>query len=229
MRGPFPTLVAPLVLGLTVSTSGCAQRPTPSDAPGDTDTPAPDPDPDPDGDAIGVVGSAASLPPTYARTPSDPDAAPECAFDADCKAGDLCDHGQCMAWWRMKGEVPEVSPETLYWQVQRGEVQVLDVRTAAEFGLGRIPGAIHVPIQKLERRLEPGGEGLPLDPERPVVAICLTAHRSIAAVRLLSRHGYDVVQLQGGMTRWARERLPVVRGRVRSDEALAAPDDAVTP
>lgn len=169
------------------------------------------------------VGSAASLPPSYARgsaasgpNDEDPDqradnmsSAPECHFDADCDDGRMCDHGSCMKWWRMKGEVPEVAPEDLYWQVQRGEVQVVDVRTLAEFRLGRIAGAMHVPIQTLPDRVD----DLPLDKDKPVVAICLTAHRSIAAVRLLSRHGYDVVQLQGGMTAWARSKLPVIRGR----------------
>lgn len=109
----------------------------------------------------------------------------------------------------MKGDVPEVDPETLYWMVQRGEIQVVDVRTLAEYRLGRIDGAVHVPIQTLPDRIAELG----LDPEKPVVAICLTAHRSIAAVRVLSRHGYDVVQLEGGMTAWARSKLPVIRGR----------------
>lgn len=155
-----------------------------------------------------TIGEAASLPPTYARD-SSLARDPECHFDADCDDEQMCDHGVCMQWWRMKGEVPEVAPEDLYWQVQRGEVQVVDVRTAAEFRLGRIEGAMHVPIQTLPARLD----DLPLDKDKPVVAICLTAHRSIAAVRLLSRHGYDVVQLQGGMTAWARSKLPVIRGR----------------
>jgi len=155
-----------------------------------------------------ALDTTARLPPTYARsTPAD--AAAECFFDVDCDRERVCDHGQCVRWWRMKGDVPEVDPTTLYWMVQRGEVQVVDVRTLAEYRLGRIDGAVHVPIQTLPDRIAELG----LDPEKPVVAICLTAHRSIAAVRVLSRHGYDVVQLEGGMTAWARSKLPVIRGR----------------
>jgi rhodanese-related sulfurtransferase len=43
-----------------------------------------------------------------------------------------------------------------------------------------------------------------------VVAICLSAHRSPPAVRLLSRAGYDARQLEGGMLAWRAAGLPVV-------------------
>ena len=44
---------------------------------------------------------------------------------------------------------------------------------------------------------------------RPVVAVCLRAHRSVPAVRLLTAHGWsDARQLAGGMTAWRRENLP---------------------
>ena len=67
---------------------------------------------------------------------------------------------------------------------------------------------INVPIQELRRRLP----ALQLDPERPVVAICLSAHRSIPAVRLLQAHGFErAVQLQGGMLAWWREEFPAER------------------
>jgi rhodanese-related sulfurtransferase len=55
-------------------------------------------------------------------------------------------------------------------------------------------------------------ESLKLDPARPVVAICLTAHRSVPAVRLLRERGFDAVQLSGGMIAWRAARLPEARG-----------------
>jgi rhodanese-related sulfurtransferase len=76
--------------------------------------------------------------------------------------------------------------------------QLLDVRTNAEWELGHIDGAINVPLGQLEEQQD----YLPIDHGDPVVAICLTAHRSIPTVRLLRRHGYEVVQLQGGMRAW---------------------------
>ena len=52
-------------------------------------------------------------------------------------------------------------------------------------------------------------ETLNFDKEKPVVAICLSAHRSIPAVRLLRRSGFqNVTQLAGGMIAWRRHSLP---------------------
>lgn len=114
-----------------------------------------------------------------------------------------------LPWWIPFGAVPEVSGAALAEQL-RGERRpvVLDVRTSLEFAAGHIDGAINVPITTLAQALP----GLALGPDRPVVAICLSAHRSIPAVRLLRRHGLDARQLAGGMLAWRAAGLPERRG-----------------
>jgi len=103
--------------------------------------------------------------------------------------------------------VPEIPARELARRLATDPPQVLDVRTEMEWRRSRIDAARSVPITELRRRLP----ALPLDPKRPVVAICLSAHRSIPAVRLLRARGYgDVVQLAGGMLAWWREGLPTV-------------------
>jgi len=101
-------------------------------------------------------------------------------------------------WWPF-GRVPEMQAGDLAAAVADGSVQVLDVRTRAEFRRSRIPGAQHLPITRFSAA---NLERLDLDRERPVVAICLTAHRSIPAVRKLAELGYDARQLKGGMRAW---------------------------
>ena len=101
-------------------------------------------------------------------------------------------------WWPF-GRVPEIPAKDLAAAVADGSVQVLDVRTRAEFRGSRIPGARHLPITRFSTA---NLEALGLDRERPVVAICLTAHRSIPAVRKLTELGYDARQLKGGMRAW---------------------------
>jgi rhodanese-related sulfurtransferase len=103
-------------------------------------------------------------------------------------------------WWLPFGRVPEVSAAELNESLAQGpQPQIVDVRTGTEWRKSRIPGAVNVPIQELRRRLE----SLALDADRPIVAICLSAHRSIPAVRLLRARGYPhTVQLQGGMLAW---------------------------
>ena len=106
--------------------------------------------------------------------------------------------------------MPESSPRQLDITRKGGSAlpQLIDVRTSDEWQSGHIAGAIHVPITELDARIA----GLQLDPTRPIVAICRAAHRSIPAVRLLRRHGFDnACQLQGGMLAWQQSGLPVER------------------
>ena len=111
-------------------------------------------------------------------------------------------------WWLPFGRVPEVRPAELAGEMAGAASPVLlDVRTAGEFAAGHIAGAINVPVTSLSGRLPSLGDlgG------RPVVAICLSAHRSPPAVRLLRRTGIDARQLAGGMIAWRMAGLPVVR------------------
>ena len=106
------------------------------------------------------------------------------------------------------GGVPEIAVDQLDSMRKSGAAkpQLLDVRTPVEWRWGAVAGAIHVPITELGSRIA----GLKLDPARPIVAICRAAHRSVPAVRLLRRHGFDnACQLQGGMLAWRRAGLPV--------------------
>ncbi len=112
-------------------------------------------------------------------------------------------------WWLPFGRVPELTARDLHEQIQAGPAQLIDVRTLKEYRRSRIPGAVSFPITELRRRLPELG----LDPGRPVTAICLSAHRSVPAVRLLQGQGFSQArQLAGGMLSWWRARLPTERG-----------------
>jgi len=77
---------------------------------------------------------------------------------------------------------------------------VLDVRTPGEWESHRIEGALHVPLNVLERRID----RVPRD--RPVVVACRGGYRSSIAKSLLARAGHSAVRdLVGGMDAWQRE------------------------
>jgi rhodanese-related sulfurtransferase len=113
-------------------------------------------------------------------------------------------------WWVPFGKVPELPPAALHTALVSAEPPLLlDVRTKSEWQHERIEGAVNVPVTELKGRLPT----LEFGRERPVVAICRSAHRSIGAVRLLELHGFTAArQLQGGMLAWQQAGLPVVVG-----------------
>lgn len=143
-----------------------------------------------------------------------------CAVDSEC-AGDLvCEAGVCIPWHRMRGEVPEIEAHELRAWIEAGRVQVIDVRTGPEYVLfGHVEGALHVPIGRLDDRVD----ALGLDPNVPIVTICQTAHRSIAATRLLNRRGYEAYQLKGGMSRASRAALQRRHRSARRERAARGP------
>jgi rhodanese-related sulfurtransferase len=81
---------------------------------------------------------------------------------------------------------------------------VLDVRNAGELLTGAIPGALHIPLAQLPRRLDE----VPRD--RPVVVHCAGGYRSSVAASVLRRAGWtDVSDVLGGFNAWAANRQPV--------------------
>jgi rhodanese-related sulfurtransferase len=91
----------------------------------------------------------------------------------------------------------------------RGGAVLLDVREPAEWQVGHVPGAVHVPLGQLEGRFG----ALPRD--QRIVVICRSGNRSGTATAVLVRSGFDAVNLRGGMQAWASAGLPVETGDAR--------------
>lgn len=83
-------------------------------------------------------------------------------------------------------------------------VQLVDVRWDNEWDAGRIEGAVHIPADELEDRLDE------LDEAASVVTVCKSGNRSADAAELLVHEGFRAENLDGGMEAWAAAGLPVV-------------------
>jgi len=94
-----------------------------------------------------------------------------------------------------------VSPQAL-----RNEMsaygRLIDVRSAAEFAGGHIPGAINVPMTQVEARTPDIGEG-------PILMICEAGTRAAIAAGWLEG-GRTVAVLEGGTAAWRKAALPLV-------------------
>lgn len=89
---------------------------------------------------------------------------------------------------------------------RRDEVTFLDVREWYEWEAGTVSGAIHIPIRTLTERLEE----VPAD--REVVVVCQVGQRSALAADYLNGRGRTAHNLEGGVTAWVAQGLPLVSG-----------------
>jgi hydroxyacylglutathione hydrolase len=105
------------------------------------------------------------------------------------------------------GEVRPLSAAQVHEAIGKGAV-VLDVRTAAEYGEGHVPGAINVWIES-PQFANRAGWFLPGD--HPVVLVAGGPSDLSRAVHGLARIGADEIagHLQWGMTDWRSQGLPV--------------------
>lgn len=95
------------------------------------------------------------------------------------------------------------------------EILLIDIREAAEFQRGYIPGAVLSPrgllefeIHGLVERTATNADVAPQD--REIVLYCGTGGRSALAAETLTKMGYKNVQsMDGGIVAWAASRLPI--------------------
>ncbi len=104
-------------------------------------------------------------------------------------------------WWLPFGKVPEISPQEFKRMLENGRPpQVVDARTSLEYHQGTIGKARHASVTEMPASIE----RLKLDPQRPVVVLCLTGHRSLPGARWLRSQGYEAYSLRGGVSAWKR-------------------------
>ncbi len=93
---------------------------------------------------------------------------------------------------------PTLQPADLKRRLDRGEpVVVVDVRDPDEFGAWHIPGAVNVPVDRIE-----AGDPVPARPGTDVVTVCLHGARSARARDALASRGLRASSLEGGMVGW---------------------------
>jgi rhodanese-related sulfurtransferase len=113
------------------------------------------------------------------------------------------------AYLGARDELEPVTREELARRLQDGDdLVVLDVRPAAEYAAGHLPGAVSIPLAELRRRLAE----LPAD--REIVAYCRGPYCAFAheAVAVLREAGVSARRLEDGLPDWEAAGLAVARG-----------------
>ena len=94
-------------------------------------------------------------------------------------------------------------PSEAYDSLERGNLQLVDVREPRELAEASIPGAVHIPLGQLPDRI---GK---LDPGRKYAFVCRSGKRSAAATRIAVKAGLDAANVRGGVTAWTAAGLPL--------------------
>jgi rhodanese-related sulfurtransferase/biotin operon repressor len=104
-----------------------------------------------------------------------------------------------------KDDFEPVPAAELLDRARRGLVTVLDVRPPDEYAAGHVPGAVNIPVNQLEKRLNE------LPRRKEVIAYCRGPFclMSYEAVQLLRKKGMKARRLRDGMPQWRIAGLPV--------------------
>ena len=91
--------------------------------------------------------------------------------------------------------------------VNSGEAVLVDLREAKDFSAGHIVDAINIPYNKMaERSIE-----LDKYKDKTVIVLDKMGQHTGAAVKTLTEKEFTVMKMQGGMTEWLNQNLPVVK------------------
>lgn len=81
--------------------------------------------------------------------------------------------------------------------IKEKNAQLVDVRTPEEFAMSKLPGAINIPLQDIDRV----GESM-LESDIPVIVFCRSGQRSHMAMQILLSQGFDEVHNLGSFMAW---------------------------
>lgn len=102
-------------------------------------------------------------------------------------------------------EAPSIAASELAERRAKGAAPIaIDVRTAAEYATGHIPGALNIPHDEVASRIS--------DVEAPhgVVLYCMVGPRARLGEAALLSAGYGpVLHLEGGLAAWQAAGLPI--------------------
>jgi phage shock protein E len=102
-------------------------------------------------------------------------------------------------------EAPTVTPAELQARRESGTAPVvIDVRSAAEFATGHIPGAVNIPFDEVAERISE------VDAPNGVALYCMVGPRARKGEAALLASGYvSVLHIEGGLAAWKADGLPV--------------------
>jgi rhodanese-related sulfurtransferase len=106
---------------------------------------------------------------------------------------------------------PGLTPAQVMEMLDTGQAPlIVDVRKPVEFGVAHIPGAINIPVDEIEGRLNEFRR------DSGVLVYCINGSRTRQAEAiLLSANIPHVYHLEGTFSSWIRDKRPIEKGGVK--------------
>ena len=113
--------------------------------------------------------------------------------------------GGMKAWQASGFPLEEIGQMSVHELNERKEsLQIVDVRSPGEWKKGHVPGARHIFVPELRKRLSE------LDRKRPTVVYCGSGYRSSIASSILKSAGFNELwNVPGSWEAWKKAKFPV--------------------
>ncbi|HXI12841.1 MAG TPA: rhodanese-like domain-containing protein [Thermoanaerobaculia bacterium] len=108
------------------------------------------------------------------------------------------------------GTIKRINVVDAFKEVNAKRAVIVDVRSADQFRLGHIKGAINIPLSQLTRRVRE----LPFGRTVITYCACPAEETSGRAVLSLANHGMkNAAAMLGGYNSWKKQNLPIERSK----------------
>lgn len=99
-----------------------------------------------------------------------------------------------------------IAPKQAYERLKKDPtIFLLDVRSPEEYSQEFIKGSTLIPVQELESKLAT----LANQKGKTIIVYCHSGNRSVKASRILAEHGFQPLNMKGGIAEWKSSGLPI--------------------
>jgi rhodanese-related sulfurtransferase len=106
-----------------------------------------------------------------------------------------------------KRSASKASPAKVTQLINHANAKVIDIRSPTLFADGHILGSINIPFDTLAEKTKT----LDKTKIQPIVIVCANGVDSTRAAATLTKEGYNVRTLDGGINAWREAELPLVK------------------
>jgi rhodanese-related sulfurtransferase len=101
--------------------------------------------------------------------------------------------------------IAEITAAEFLARRSRGDsLTLLDVREDWEIAVASVEGTVHIPMAQVPARLSE------LDRNTDIVVLCRSGRRSLEIAKLLVLHGFQAINLAGGILAWSHDVDPTI-------------------